>query len=110
MEAPFNLEIAVRGKDGAVQLWLRVQPGASRSRLVGMHGERLKVALQAPPVDGKANDELIRYLAEILDLPRARLELASGASSRDKRVDVAAAKAMVIAALQRNLAASLNLR
>ncbi len=110
MQAPADLDIAVRGKDGAVQLWLRVQPGASRSRMVGMHGERLKVALQAPPVDGKANDELIRYLAEMLDLPRARLQLASGASSRDKRVDVAAPRAVVLAALQRTLADCLNLR
>ena len=96
-------QVAVRGGDerGAqpVQLWLRAQPGASKTRLVGLHGERLKVALQAPPVDGKANDELIRWLAEALHLPRAKLVLAAGQASRDKRVDVNLPRPQVLALL-----------
>lgn len=99
---------AVRGGDErgvtAVQLWLRAQPGAAKSRLVGLHGERLKVALQAPPVDGKANDELLRLLAELFGVPRARLQLAAGQASRDKRVDVALPRPQVLAALAAVLA------
>lgn len=109
MHDPSDLDLAIRGSDGKVQLWLRAQPGASRSRVVGMHGERLKIALQAPPVDGKANDELIRYLADLLEVPRSRLELVSGTASRDKRVDIAAPRAVVVSALLRAMTGSLNL-
>ena len=47
----------------AVVLDLRVQPGAKRTEVAGMHGERVKIRLAAPPVDGAANDELVRFLA-----------------------------------------------
>jgi uncharacterized protein (TIGR00251 family) len=71
-----------------VRLALRVQPGARRCALVGEHGERLKVAVQAPPTDGRANEALLAYLATCLDMRIGALRLVAGAASRDKSVQV----------------------
>ena len=68
---------------------LRVQPKASRDRLVGPHGEdAFKVTLTAPPVDGKANVHLIRFLAKAFGVPRARVVIEHGESGRSKRVRI----------------------
>ncbi len=67
-------------------LALRVQPGARRCTLVGQYGERLKIAVQAPPADGRANEALLGYLAACLDLRPGALRLVAGAASRDKSV------------------------
>lgn len=75
--------------DGAsVVLSLRVQPGAKRTATAGPYGDRLKIALHAPPVDGKANDELLRFLGDTLHLRPRQLALAAGAASRDKQVRI----------------------
>jgi len=76
----------IRGDAGGVRLALRVQPGARRYALVGEHGQRLKVAVQAPPADGRANEALLAYLAACLDLRPSALRLAAGTHSRDKSV------------------------
>ena len=73
---------------GAVVLDLHVQPGAKRTEVAGPHGERLKVRLAAPPVDGAANDELVRFLAEAFGVPRRQVTIVSGAASRAKRVRI----------------------
>lgn len=73
-----------------IVLELHVQPGAKRSEFAGMHGERRKVRLAAPPVDGKANDELVRFLAEHYAVPRRSVTIVSGLKSRAKRVEIAA--------------------
>jgi len=65
-----------------------VQPRASRTELAGRHGDALKVRLVAPPVEGAANAALVRYLAEVLDVPRASIKLLSGHSGRRKLVQV----------------------
>lgn len=72
------------GRTGVV-LSISVVPGASRTELVGLHGEALRVRLAAPPVDGKANDALLGWLAEALGLPRRQVTLLRGASSRQKQ-------------------------
>ncbi|NIR59814.1 MAG: YggU family protein, partial [Gammaproteobacteria bacterium] len=53
-----------------------------------IHGDRLKVRLQAPPVEGRANARLVRFLAEVFGVPRGRVELLAGAGGREKRVRV----------------------
>lgn len=78
--------VAISGKDGAVQIAVRAQPGAKRSAVLGLHGDRIRIAIQAPPVDGKANEALERFLAELLGVPRSRVAVTAGISSRDKRV------------------------
>ena len=67
-------------------LRLRVVPGATRSRVVGRHGNAWKVRVTAPPEGGRANDAVIALLADALHVPRRDLELTSGLSSRDKLV------------------------
>lgn len=74
-------------RDGAD--WLidvRVQPRASRTEVAGLLGERLKVRLQAPPVDGRANAALLEFLAAACSLPKSRVSLDAGQTGRDKRV------------------------
>lgn len=73
-------------RTGGVALDIYAQPGARRTAIVGEHGGRLKVAVSAPPLDGRANDALIELLSERLDLPRRALTVESGGTSRDKRI------------------------
>jgi uncharacterized protein (TIGR00251 family) len=67
-------------------LAIHLQPGSARDTLAGTHGERLKIKITAVPVDGRANDHLIRYLAGLFDVPCSRVELLTGRSSRSKRI------------------------
>lgn len=69
-------------------LTIKAVPNATRSEIIGWMGDTLKVRLKAPPVDGKANAELCRFLAEILGLPKSAVTLATGGSSREKRVRI----------------------
>jgi hypothetical protein len=80
-----------RRSDGLV-LQLRIQPGAQRTGVAGVLGERLKLRIAAPPVDGKANEQLLAFLAEEFGVPRSQVELVSGETSRDKRVVVRSPK------------------
>ena len=74
-------------RDGAdLVLDVRVQPRASRSELAGVHGERLRIRLQAPPVDGKANAALVEFVAGLFAIPRARVTIEHGLTGRDKRL------------------------
>ena len=67
-------------------LELHVQPGAKRTEVTGMHGERIKIRLAAPPADGRANAALIEFLAEAFGVARRDVTILSGMKSRDKRV------------------------
>jgi uncharacterized protein (TIGR00251 family) len=73
--------------DGVV-LRILVQPKASRTEVVGPHGEppRLRIRVAAPPVDGAANEELLRFLKKALGVPGSQLELVRGHSSKQKDV------------------------
>ena len=67
---------------------VRVVPRASKNEICGVLGDALKVRLQAPPVEGKANEALVRFLAESLDLPPRNIRLLSGGTGRNKRLQV----------------------
>jgi uncharacterized protein (TIGR00251 family) len=67
---------------------VRVIPRSPRTRIDGMRGDAFLVRLAAPPVDGAANDALIAFLAEHLDLPRRNIRIVSGGRSRDKKVGI----------------------
>jgi uncharacterized protein (TIGR00251 family) len=69
---------------------VRVQPRASRTRVVGEQGDALKVQLNAPPVDGAANDALVALLADALGVPRRSVAIVAGGHSRLKTVEVVA--------------------
>ena len=79
-----------RDKNGAVILILHVQPGAKRTEVAGWHGDALKIRLAAPPVDGKANSELLRFLSDAFDVPLRNVTLVRGESSRQKIVRIEA--------------------
>ena len=72
----------------SVLLAVRVKPGAKRAGLLGWHGEALKVAVRAAPERGRANEELLGLLATSLAVPVSALEIASGATSREKRIQI----------------------
>jgi len=72
-----------------VRLRLRIQPRASREEVVGVSGDAIRVRLTAPPVEGAANEALIRFLALRLEVPRSAVELVSGLTGRTKLVAVA---------------------
>jgi len=69
-------------------LAVRVQPGAKRSEVVGPHGDRLKIRIAAPALDGRANDALVAFLAGELGIARGCVAVARGERSRDKLVAV----------------------
>ena len=79
-----------RVEDGAIVLTLHVQPSAKRSEFAGMHGDALNLKLAASPVEGKANAELIRFIAAAFGVPQRNVELVRGVASRAKIVRVIA--------------------
>ena len=86
-------------------LWVRVKPRAARSGLLGRHGAGIKVALRAVPERGKANAELLRLLAKLLQVPATALAIVSGEHAQDKRLRVTG---IAPAELERRLAAALG--
>ena len=74
---------------GGVRLQLRVQPRASREEVAGVAGDAIRVRLTAPPVEGAANEALVRFLAARLAVSRAAVALVSGHTGRTKVVEVA---------------------
>jgi len=75
-----------QSSDSGTLLRLRIQPRASRDEIVGLHGEDLKVRISAPPVDSAANDSLIKYLSKQLDMPKSKVQLVKGQTSRNKTI------------------------
>ena len=73
------------GQDG-VTLQVQAQPGAKRTEVTGLHGDCVRVRLASPPVDGKANECLIEFLAERLRVTRNQVAITRGLSSRRKTV------------------------
>ena len=70
------------------RLTVKVHPRAKRSAIAGRLGEAWKLDLAAPPVDGKANEECVRFFAELAGVPRSRVRIVTGASSRMKVVEI----------------------
>lgn len=97
--------IKLAAKDGGVTFAVRVQPRAPKSGLAGEVDGVLKIRLAAPPVEGQANEELIRLLAELFDAPRRRIAILSGQTSRNKVISVSG---ISIDEAERVLAEALN--
>ena len=72
----------------AASLLIHVQPRASRTEVVGWHGDAVKIRLKAPPVDGAANEELIRFLSKAIGVSRQDIQITSGHTARRKRVSI----------------------
>jgi uncharacterized protein len=93
MDSGFAKDVA----DGCT-LAVRVHPGARKNGVTGVYTDAVKIALTAPPVDGKANEALIAFLAEALRLPRARIAIAAGVTSRAKMVRITGKSAAEVTA------------
>jgi uncharacterized protein (TIGR00251 family) len=85
-------------KDG-VTITVRVLPRASRSEIVGEYGGALKIKLASPPVDGAANEELVKLLAKAFAVPKNSVEIVSGHTSKTKAVRIAGVSAQQITAI-----------
>lgn len=85
--APTLMAAVIIDGDSLV-LKLYIQPKASRDQLVGLHGNELKVAITAPPVDGKANVHLTKYLAKQFKVAKSQVEIEKGELGRHKQVRV----------------------
>ncbi|GGE85783.1 DUF167 family protein YggU [Shewanella carassii] len=83
---------AVSWEQQDLLLNLYIQPKASRDQLVGLHGEEFKVAITAPPVDGKANAHLTKYLSKAFKVPKGQIVIVKGELGRHKQVRIEAPK------------------
>ena len=81
--------IPVHDTSAGVAFAVKVQPRARKNAITGTVGDALKLALTAPPVDGRANEACIEFLANLLDVPRSSVTIASGETNRRKIVRVA---------------------
>ena len=71
------------------RLIVHVQPRAGRSEIAGRYGDAVKIRLAAPPVDGAANEELVRFIAELLRVPQSAVTITAGLTSRRKTLKIA---------------------
>jgi uncharacterized protein len=75
-------------KSTRLTLTLHIQPGAKKTEIVGEHGGALKIKIAAAPLDGAANEALLKFLARTFGVPRQRVQLKAGASNRRKVIDI----------------------
>jgi len=73
-------------KDGDIIINLRIIPRAGKSAIQGLHGDALKIRIQAPPVEGKANQALVKFLSKHWNIPRSDIKILSGVTGRNKRI------------------------
>lgn len=96
------MSFRVTQREGAVRFSVRVQPRSSRSGIDGVHGDALRVRVNAPPVEGAANEAVVEVVAKALGVPRRSVSIVSGQGSRSKVVEVRGVDVASVA----NLAAS----
>ncbi len=81
-----------RRSGDVITLTLHIQPGAKRTDVAGLHGDALKIRLAAPPIEGRANEALLKFIAESFGVPVRQVELKQGGQSRHKVVAVTGSK------------------
>lgn len=81
--------IAIQESAGSISFAVKVHPRAKKSAITGELGDALKLALTAPPVEGKANDACVEFFANLLKVPRSSVTIAAGQSSRNKVIRIA---------------------
>lgn len=94
-------QIEVQGSKEKATFGCRIKTDARETRVVGPYGDRIKIAVNAPAKKGKANEELVSFLSEVLQLDERWIEISSGTSSPDKRVQVRGRSPAVITKLFR---------
>jgi len=81
-----------RRNGDVITLTLHIQPGAKRTDVAGLHGDALKIRLAAPPIEGRANEALLKFIAESFCVPVRQVELKQGGQSRHKVVAITGSK------------------
>ena len=81
-----SLESSVKDRDGSVELRIYCQPRASKTEIVGLYGDAIKVRLAAPPVEGQANMKLCQFLSKFFGALRQEVQILAGKGARQKRV------------------------
>jgi uncharacterized protein (TIGR00251 family) len=84
----------LREGDGGIYLKVKVQPRASRNAIQGQHGDELKISITAPPVDSAANEAVVEFLADQLNVTRSAVRLVRGGTSRHKMIFVSGLSAV----------------
>ncbi|MDK9739593.1 YggU family protein [Vibrio sp. D404a] len=82
------MSVAVWREEDDILLRLYIQPKASRDKIVGLHGEELKIAITAPPVDGKANAHLTKYLSKQFKVAKGLVKIEKGELGRHKQIRI----------------------
>jgi len=82
---------------------VKVHPRARKSAITGVVGDALKLALTAPPVEGRANEACVKFLAEFLNVPRSSVTIAAGESSRQKLIRIVGMTAVQVEARLRGI-------
>ena len=82
------MSVAVWREEDDILLRLYIQPKASRDKIIGLHGEELKIAITAPPVDGKANAHLAKYLSKQFKVAKGLVKIEKGELGRHKQVRI----------------------
>jgi uncharacterized protein len=80
---------AIRDTPTGATFAVRVHPRAKKNGIIGEIGGALKIALTAPPIEGRANEACLEFLANLLDVPRSSIAIAAGQSSRNKVIRIA---------------------
>ena len=88
---------------GGIRLALQIQPNAKRTEVAGCYGDLVKIRLHAPPVEGKANDALISYLADVLGTPKSAVTIKHGHAAKRKIVEISGSRLTVDLVRQRLL-------
>ncbi len=83
-----EIDFKITSAEGGAAFPVRVVPRASKNEISGRHGDAVKIRLTAPPVEGAANEALVDFLSEILEVRKSQIEILSGHTSRDKVVCV----------------------
>ncbi len=87
-------------RPGTIIIKVKVEPRSSRSGISGLYGESLKVKLRSPPVEGKANNEIISVLAKKLGIKKSQIEIISGRSSKNKIIRLTGVEENTLECLQ----------
>jgi len=82
------MAFTIRDTAEGAQFALRVQPRASRNKIAGLMGDAIKLAITAPPVDGKANEAVIEYFADLFRIPKSSVVIISGQTGRNKLITI----------------------
>ncbi len=82
------VEKAIQETESGVSVTCWVQPRASKNKVVGLHGDAVKIAITAPPVDGKANAAIVKFMSKLLGVGKSSIEIASGQNGRNKIIKI----------------------